>query len=75
MSVVDSYAASTVILEWGDNSLELKFPEPVLIFAEIAEAVQRRFPGIKPIGQYLEKGICRVVFREEDFSPYERVMK
>lgn len=67
-AVVDAFAASKVIIEWGDNSLELGFPQPVLTFNEITEAVQKRFPGIKPLGQYLEKGVCRVVFAEEDFT-------
>lgn len=75
VSIADSYAASRVIIEWGENSLELQFPQPVLTFAEIAEAIQRRFPGIKPLGQYLCKGVCRVVFSEEDFNPYGEVRR
>ena len=68
-------AASEVRIVWGNNEMRLEFPEPILTFAEITEAVRKRFPGIKPLGQYLSKGVCRVVFREEDFDPYGEAKK
>ena len=70
VSIDESYAASQVVIEWGDNSMELDFNQPVLTFAEITGAVQKRFPGIVPLGQYLQKGVCRIVFREDDFNIY-----
>jgi len=66
-ATTDAYCASEVIIEWGDNCMELAFGEPVLTMAEITEAVQQRFPGIRPVGQWLQKGVCRVVFNEKDF--------
>ena len=67
-AVADAFAASRVIIEWGNNSMNLNLNRPVLTFSEITEAVRKRFPGIRPMAQYLEKGTCRIVFRESDFN-------
>ena len=64
----EAYAASKVLIEWGDNTLELDFPRPVLTMAEVSDAVAKRFPGIRPLMTTLSKGVCRVVFDEQDFE-------